>query len=110
MWNELTKILEVDEIAQDISGKQFLLFKHSTRCSVSFMAQRELNSKLEELSKHFSLYYLDLISYRDVSNYIAEKFGVHHESPQVLIIENGKCISHFSHYEIDCDSLLSQLC
>lgn len=46
-------------------------------------------------------YLLDLLTYRDISNQIAETYGVEHESPQVLVIQNGKSIFNRSHFEID---------
>lgn len=46
------------------------------------------------------LYFLDLLRYRDISNAIAQRFNVRHQSPQVLVIENGTCSTHASHYGI----------
>ena len=53
-------------------------------------------------------YYLDLLNYRQISSAIAEKFHVHHESPQVLLIKNGACTYDESHYGIMMDELLEQ--
>jgi bacillithiol system protein YtxJ len=51
-------------------------------------------------------YYLDLIRYREVSNYIAGEFGIHHESPQALLIDDGKCTYNASHLNIRVADLL----
>ena len=50
-------------------------------------------------------YFLDLISHRDVSTAIAQKFDVEHESPQVILIKNGKAVYSASHFEIDYGSI-----
>ena len=51
-------------------------------------------------------YYLDLIAHRDISNKIAQQWNIEHESPQVLVIENGKCTYHNSHMGIDYNELM----
>lgn len=82
------------------NNKSYAIFKHSTRCSISGMALNRMeNSSFFELNE-LDFYYLDLISYRNVSNYIAKILGVEHESPQLLLIKNGKCIAHASHSDI----------
>jgi bacillithiol system protein YtxJ len=82
------------------------IFKHSTRCSISSMAKDRL-----ERSWDFSddkgplMYYLDLISYRTISNQIADKFKVHHESPQLILLKNGEAIYDASHNDISIKEL-----
>ena len=61
-----------------------------------------------EAPDFIDFYYLDLLNYRSISSTIAEKFQVHHESPQVLLIKNGECIYDESHYGIMMDELVEQ--
>ena len=82
-----------------------VIFKHSTRCSVSLMAKRNFELDWELIPEKTPLYFLDLISYRDISNLIAETFQVHHESPQVLLIKDGACILDASHSDISADEI-----
>lgn len=82
-------------------AKPSILFKHSTRCSISSMAKNRLELGLESLSPKFNIYYLDLIQYRTISNRIAEMFSVEHASPQVLVVLNGECIYDASHGQIN---------
>ncbi|GAB4331012.1 MAG: bacillithiol system redox-active protein YtxJ [Flammeovirgaceae bacterium] len=105
-WTELTTKNELEHLKKESTNHKILIFKHSTRCSISAMAldRLERNWKNDEM-KNIKPYYLDLLSYRDVSNQIAADFQVTHESPQVLIIENGKCIHHSSHSAISYDEL-----
>jgi len=80
------------------------VFKHSTRCSISTTALRRFDEWLEMTSMPRG-WYLDLIRYRDLSNAIGEVSGVQHESPQVLLFRNGKCVYHASHLAIRPDDL-----
>ncbi len=50
-------------------------------------------------------YFLDLISYRSVSNKIQDAFYVEHQSPQVLVIKNGRCVYNASHIDINYKEL-----
>ena len=81
-----------------------LIFKHSTRCSISSFALNRIESKTEEKFIN-NCYYLDLLSFRKISNEIAEDFNVFHASPQVLIIKNGKCVYHTSHNNISWSNI-----
>jgi len=102
-WIQLNYISQIDGIK---AGEGYsLIFKHSTRCSISMMAKRTFERYWDVVPDHVSLYFLDLISYRDVSAYIAETFQVHHESPQILLIKNGECILDASHGDISADEV-----
>ena len=91
--------------AIDLSfNEPVLIFKHSTRCSISSLALNRIESKHNQ-SIITNCYFLDLLSFRDISNKIAEDFNVTHESPQILIIENEKCIYQASHYNISWDNI-----
>ncbi len=105
-WNKLSTINQLEEIVKESNQKPILIFKHSTRCSISSTSLNRLerNWNQDELGP-IKPYYLDLISFRDISMAIAQKFKVEHESPQVLIIENGKSIFDRSHLEIDYNSI-----
>ena len=104
-WNILTHEAQLnDEVLPASYSKPVILFKHSTRCIISrtALAQFEKNYTFED---NFERYYLDLISYRTVSNAIANLFEVVYQSPQILVIKDGKCIYHASHESIDATSL-----
>jgi bacillithiol system protein YtxJ len=82
-----------------------IIFKHSTRCSISMMAKRSVEQNWDELPEDTVIYFLDLISHRDVSQQVAELFQVHHESPQLLLIKDGECILNQSHSDISVDEV-----
>ena len=100
--------LESAEQLQIIKAHQgySIIFKHSTRCSISMMAKRRFEMDGDQLPKEIPLYFLDLIRHREISNQIAEAFAVHHESPQLLLIKDGECILDQSHGGISVDETL----
>ena len=102
-WLNIQTIEDVN--ALDASNSVVLLFKHSTRCIVSSMALDRLERNSDKLGIMKS-HMLDLISHRDVSNYVEEYYGVQHESPQILLIKNGEVIYHASHNAISVNDIL----
>jgi bacillithiol system protein YtxJ len=84
--------------------KSMVILKHSTRCSISCMAKDRLERKWIFDPEKVPSYYLDVLQSRNISNLVAEKYGVNHASPQVLIIHNGKCIYSASHSEISFEN------
>ncbi|MFD0794812.1 bacillithiol system redox-active protein YtxJ [Mucilaginibacter litoreus] len=84
-----------------------LIFKHSTRCSISMMAKRRFELDWDNLPADMPLYFLDLLKHRDLSNKIAQDFAVYHESPQMLIIKDGECVLDQSHGSISVDEAVS---
>jgi len=109
-WNPLTDTIQLEEIKKESQQYPVLIFKHSTRCSISATAlsRFERNWKSEDIGD-LKPYYLDLISYRSLSNQVAETFDVEHESPQALIIRNGESIFDASHYDISFDEIKAQM-
>jgi len=86
-----------------------VIFKHSTRCSISLMAKRNFELDWNAIPENTTLYFLDLIAHRDISALIAETFQVHHESPQVLLIKDGECILDLSHSDISAEGIAEQI-
>lgn len=105
-WKNLTSIDQLDAIATESFNLPQVLFKHSTRCSISSMALNRLESNTAPQGVDF--YLLDLLQHRDISAAIVEKFKVHHESPQVLVIINGECTYDESHMGISMDEIAAQ--
>jgi bacillithiol system protein YtxJ len=96
--NEFNQLTEID---RNSNSKIQVLFKHSTRCSVSLFANKTMLGELSGFNDATAdVYYLDLIAHRNISNEIALRYNVIHESPQILVIENGKCIYSASHDEV----------
>ncbi len=99
-WHNLTDIAQVDELATNAEVSTCVIFKHSTRCNISEIALTRLREADLSQFPDIPFYYLDLLAHREVSDYVSEKFQVHHESPQLLLIEKGECIYDVSHLDI----------
>ena len=99
-WQPLTEVSQLKEIEERSKTKTQVIFKHSTRCGISSMVMNQFVS-MYDVDANLDLYYLDLLSYRDVSNEVGYKFQVMHQSPQVLIIKNGTTVAHASHGAIN---------
>lgn len=102
-WIHLQSQTELEDIKKRSFSNPQVIFKHSTRCSVSSMALNRFMNKNNPEGMDF--YLLDLLAHRQVSNKIAEDFDVYHESPQVLVIKNGACIYDESHNSISFDEI-----
>lgn len=105
-WIYITEENQLADIKIKSHTSPQVIFKHSTRCSISGMAKNRLERSIAPETLAF--YILDLIKFRDLSNKIAQEFQIHHESPQILIIVNGKCIYDESHSGIDMEDIIEQ--
>jgi len=101
-WIDLREHEQIERIREESKKQPVLIFKHSTRCSISRTALDRLERNWKSDIK---TYYLDLLSYRTISNQIAEYFGVEHESPQVLLVKDGKPVHVSSHLAISADEI-----
>ncbi len=106
-WIPLKSEDEIFEIIGKSEAKPQVIFKHSTRCSISSMAKSRLERS--PFPDNADFYYLDLIAHRNISNKVADEFNVSHESPQILIIKNGACVYDKSHGSITMDEVVEQL-
>ena len=104
-WIALEREEQLDEIVDISANTPVLIFKHSTTCGISRMALRQFEKEYDFNKKEIAPYFLDLKKFRGVSNGVASKFSVTHESPQVLIIKNGKAVYSESHGGINADAL-----
>lgn len=109
-WNILNSIDQLLKIDEKSKNKIQILFKHSTRCSVSTFAKRILENEYDDsIKEQFDVYYIDLISYRDVSNEIASRYKVEHESPQLIVIKEGVAVFTSSHSDVSFEKVLASL-
>jgi bacillithiol system protein YtxJ len=100
-WIPLNTIPQLNYIAEKSKTKTQVIFKHSTRCGISKMVINQFIDNYQLTEKDLDLYYLDLLNYRDVSNEVGYKFQVMHQSPQLLVIQNGVTVAHASHGAIN---------
>lgn len=109
-WIKLENSAQLEDIKAKSEEKPVLIFKHSSRCSISGMTFDRLmrNWKEEDFDK-VTPYFLDLIRFRDISNQIAQEFGVYHQSPQIIIIKNGQAVYDNSHMGISYPDIMSRI-
>lgn|SRR5690606_2248318 len=100
-WIVLNSLDQLSEIEAKSITKTQVIFKHSTRCGISRMVLSQFEKDFDALSTNLDLHFLDLLNHRDISNAIAERFNVVHESPQLLIIKNGTAVVNASHGSIN---------
>ena len=108
-WIHLSKPDQLNGLIAESDSIPVVIYKHSSRCGLSFMTENKLNDGWEVLQPKVRLYFLDLIQYREVSSAVAERFNVRHQSPQILIIKNGICVYNTSHHEINVETILKNL-
>jgi len=103
-WSYLEEF-SLDEIEKESFEKPVVLFKHSTRCSISRFVWNRFQQDYDIPNEKAALYFLDLLAYRSVSNEVAEKFGIIHQSPQVIVLKEGKAVYNASHDAIEVEKI-----
>lgn len=103
-WRPLNDLGQFNEIIDLSTEKPVLIFKHSTRCSISRMVLKQFENEFDLQDKVIP-YYIDLLEFRNVSNEIASRFGVIHQSPQIVLVKDGKAVYNASHESIDISKL-----
>lgn len=107
-WIELKSIEELDQAIEKSNERPVLFFKHSTRCSISSMALNSFESQWSG-GDEVEIYYLDLLRHRDVSNAMAEKTDVFHQSPQVIVLKNNEVVYSATHSSINAQQALDSI-
>ena len=106
-WILLENKEQIDQALESSTKKQIAFFKHSTRCGISVQVKTRLEEQWDIDVEELDLYYLDLLSYRSLSDYIAEKTQVIHQSPQLIVVKDHKVIYNSSHFSINYDNITS---
>jgi bacillithiol system protein YtxJ len=106
-WQPLTSLADLQQAKSLSQTQPVVIFKHSTECPVSASALRRLEQGWlqDEKQPKMTIFYLDLLRYRSLSNLIAEDFEVKHESPQILLLVQGKAVAHLSHHQISYSAI-----
>lgn len=100
-WKLIKSEKDLENAIKESHYKRVAIFKHSTSCFISKTVLRNFEKEVANAeNQNLSFYFLDLLAFRPVSNKIAEDFGIRHESPQLIVIENGNAISNASHQDI----------
>lgn len=108
-WKILETMDTLDQLEKDSHNKMVAIFKHSVSCGISAHVKHSLESQWNVADEALDIYYLDLINFRPISNEIASRFGVMHQSPQILLIKDGKVIYHSSHMAVTAGNIETAL-
>lgn len=108
-WIPLTTKTQIQQIINHSTERPCVIYKHSTRCNLSAMAQFRLEEDWQYSNEEIEPYFLDILKYRDLSNLVADTFSVYHQSPQLLLIKNKECIYEADHLEISVADLAEGL-
>ena len=100
-WKTLNAIEDLDLIDQLSNDRLVVIFKHSTRCGISVGAEFRLKEGWTYSKEEAVLFHLDILNHRDLSNAISDKYQVVHQSPQVIIIKDGRLVDTTSHHMIN---------
>ncbi|SNS47202.1 bacillithiol system protein YtxJ [Ekhidna lutea] len=106
-WNHLNDVSQLEQLDEISKEKPVVIFKHSTRCSISAMALSRFERAYDGETP-FEMYFLDLIAFREISNEVASRYGVQHESPQTILIKDAKAIVDASHMGISYQELCDE--
>ncbi len=105
-WKKIEDEADLKSAIENSNTHKIGIFKHSTSCFISKTVLRNFEKEVENQDEKVELYYLDLLAHRLLSNKIAEDLGIRHESPQFIVIENGKAVNNASHQDISLSQLL----
>ena len=104
-WHMLTEVSQLDDIVALSKQKHVGIFKHSTRCGISKMVLRGFERDYDFTEDDAQIFMLDLLNHRDISNEIAARFQVFHESPQFIVLKDGNVLNFESHQGIKAGQL-----
>lgn len=100
-WIELSTLEILDALVEKSFSRPVLIYKHSTSCAFSSVVRSRLEHAWSKKPLNIDSYFLNVITHRQLSNGVAEMFQVEHQSPQILIIINGICVFHDSHFGVN---------
>jgi bacillithiol system protein YtxJ len=104
-WKNITSEEDLNKAIEESATKKVAIFKHSTSCFISKTVLKNFEKEVENIDKEVSYYFLDLLAHRNISNKIAEQLEVTHQSPQLIVLENGKATKNASHSDISVSLL-----
>lgn len=108
-WSALENVSDLDKALNQSHHNLVAIFKHSTRCGTSLHVKEKLEREAGLIVENLDFYYLDLIRFRALSNEIAERFKVVHQSPQIIILREEKVVFHTSHLAISSENINQNL-
>lgn len=110
IWKPVSTPDHVEMLVQKSKRRPQLIYKHSHRCSVCFVAKGRLENAAEDILDEADMHFINVVKNREVSDRIASQLNVRHESPQAILLVNGEVVWHASHGAIDTGIILEKIC
>lgn len=104
-WHPVLKEEDIEKILLESDRENQLVFKHSNSCGISNIVKKRLEKEAQDEENPKTIHLIDVINERTLSTHIASHIGVRHESPQILLISNGQCIFHTSHFDVSLKNI-----
>lgn len=104
-WHTIDKEEDLEKVLRDSHQSDQLIFKHSNACGISNIVKSRLEKESQVLKTHTDVYLINVLRNRTLSNQLAELLTVRHESPQILLISDGECIFHSSHFDVSLKNI-----
>ncbi len=104
-WRSINDDDALREIVMASNTKPQVIYKHSTRCATSFFALKNVQRISGEGRKKADFYMVDVIGQRTLSFQVAELLGIHHESPQLIILKDGEVCWHGAHQNVGAEAV-----
>ena len=98
-------LAQLDRLLRSAEPQPLLLFKHSRTCGTSAQALDELLAHLDELGTNARYAIVTVQTHREVSTAVAKTLGIRHETPQVLLIQDGRVVWSASHFRVTADAV-----
>lgn len=108
-WNSIETKENLEELFRQSHERPQIILKHSARCGISYMAKNSLDSISDETKAKADFSIIDVVGSRNISAYLTEKSGIRHESPQLMVVNDGAVSWHGSHYKVNANNLTEQL-
>lgn len=105
-WKKIETEEDLAKAIEHSHHHKIAIFKHSTSCFISRTVLKNFEKEVEGSDEELELYYLDLLAHRPLSNKIAADLEIRHESPQLIVIENGKPVNSASHQDISLSQIV----
>ncbi|SRR5699024_241757 len=103
---ELHEVKEVEEVLEKTNENPAFIFKQSTTCPISAEAFEQFKSYVETDARPYDAYFVKVRETRPVSNEIADKLGIEHQSPQMFLVKNGQAVWNASHRDITVENIV----
>ena len=108
-WSVPEEASQIAKVIEDSADRPQLIYKHSYRCSTCMFAKNRIEEIAERIKEQADLHFVDVVNSRPISNRIAEKLDVRHESPQLLLVHQGEAVWHESHGQITSEAIFAEL-